>query len=165
MKFGKIDIAIILIIIAIAIYFAFSNKKDKNKGKESSFGKWKPIVVSPEQQLKTMMNISPENNSVFGTRITLPKESNFRGGGGGGRGGMGGGGHHGGGHHHHGGRGWGGYGYPYPIYYGGWGGYPYLDYPLLNEPVVIKADKCPEGFVYRGEKEGCKTISEVAKRK
>jgi hypothetical protein len=158
MKLGKLDVVLVVSLFLLALYFYFSRKKDKDNKKESSFGKWKPIVVSPEQQLKTMMNISPENNSVFGTRIKLSKESSF----GGGRGG---GGHHGGHHGGHGGRGWGGYGYPYPIYYGGWGGYPYLDYPLLNEPVVIKADKCPEGFVYRGEKEGCKSVSELAKRK
>jgi hypothetical protein len=55
-----------------------------------------------------------------------------------------------------GGRGrWGGWGYPY---YGGFG-YPY-DY--FNEPVIIENKKCPEGFVFRGEKDGCKKISEIA---
>lgn len=69
-------------------------------------------------------------------------EASFRGG----RGGRGG--------RHRGG--WGGWGYPYP-YYGGFG-YPY-DY--FNEPVVIENKKCPEGFVFRGEKEGCRKISEL----
>lgn len=61
------------------------------------------------------------------------------------------------GHGHRHGGGWrrpGGWGYPY---YAGFG-YPY-DY--FNEPVIIENKKCPEGFVYRGEKEGCKKISEL----
>jgi hypothetical protein len=125
-----------------------------NTNNESSFGKWKPDVVSPASQLKSVMNIDPLNNSVFAT--PLKHESSFRGGGG----------HHGGGGHgrHHGGRGgfgrWGGYGFGYPVYDTIGFGIPY-DY--YNEPVVINAAKCPEGFVYRGQKDGCKSINELVK--
>jgi hypothetical protein len=117
-------------------------------------------VVSNESQLRTVMNIDPLNNSVFATPLKL--ESSFRGGGG-----RGGGGHHGGGGHGGRGRGgrgrfggWGGYGFGYPIYDTTGFGIPY-DY--YNEPVVINAEKCPEGFVYRGQKDGCKKINELEK--
>jgi hypothetical protein len=158
-KENKFLLIVAISAIVLFLIYYFSKRSGKNKKTESNFGKWKPDVVSPEAQLKSVMNLGWDS-ALYPTKINLSKsESNFRGGGGGGRGGRG-----GGGGRHHGGRGWGGYGYPYPypIYYGGWGGYPYLDYPLLNEPVVIKADKCPEGFVYRGEKEGCKSIKEIA---
>lgn len=70
-------------------------------------------------------------------------ESNFRGGGG--RGGRGRGGR---------GRGWAGY---------GWWGYPgyyYGLYDSFDNPVIVNQN-CPDGFVYRGEKEGCKKLSEI----
>ena len=153
MKIEKKHLIVLAIIgIIILVWYLTKSKKGSKSKSGNLFGQWKPDVVSNESQLRTVMNIDPLNNSVFATPLKL--ESSFRGGGG-----RGGGGHHGGGGH--GGRGRGGRGR-----FGGWGGgygfgYPVYDY--YNEPVVINAEKCPEGFVYRGQKDGCKKINELEK--
>lgn len=162
MKIEKKHWIILAIIGVIFIVWYLTKSKKGSKSKLGGyFGQWKPDVVSNESQLRTVMNTDPANNSVFATPLKL--ESSFRGGGGG----RGGGGHHGGGGHGGRGRGgrgrfggWGGYGFGYPVYDTLGFGVPY-DY--YNEPVVINAEKCPEGFVYRGQKDGCKSINELVK--
>ena len=57
-KENKFLLIVAISAVVLFLIYYFSKRNSKNTKTESGFDKWKPIVVSPEQQLKTMMNIS-----------------------------------------------------------------------------------------------------------